>query len=357
MNQTPKSHEKRMPEIPWSAVMAVALIMVLLLAAACGGGEETKAPGAENAEAEETLPTETVIPAAIPTEVLTETGDAAPEPAGPEGTDVPEEAVATEQKPSLIPSTKISEGTATEQEPSLIPSTETSENQGEVKSIEELMAMFPAHEQECLPDAVKQGKDPMAANAEDGPLPEEALMQLMDCLSDESIALVMIIPILEEDGELSQETKDCISNGPTGSLLKKIITEIASMQKSENHEGAAQKFMAMTLGMMLSTTQCLNEEEATRMGMSLQERDALTCITGGDPENSTFVEDFMEAMITQDEEALATFENISEECYATTGVAEVPQGLEAKDPEAPQGPEATVPECERSGETDATRCL
>ena len=398
MNQSPKSHEKRMPGIRRAAMTAVALILVLLLAVACGGEDETKAPGAENAEPEETLPAETVVSAetedatpepagpegtdmpkeevatvmavtltltltlllaaaggggeetkapgaenaapeeTLPTEtvVSAETEDATPEPAGPEGTDMPKEEVATEQKPSLIPSTEISERPATEQKPSLIPSIETSENQREARNIEELIAMLPADEQECLPDAVKQVKDSMAANTEDGslheePLREQALQQLMDCFSDKSIALVMAIPRLEEDGgELSQETKDCISNGATGSLLKKIITEIADIQNSENPEEATQRFMAMTMGMMLSTSQCLNEEESTKMGTTLQERDALSCMTGGDPENSSFVEDFIEAMITQDEEALATFEKIREECYAMTGVPEVPEGTEPK---------------------------
>ena len=175
---------------------------------------------------------------------------------------------------------------------------------GTYGEIQEVMRQLPPEEQTCI-----EGKFPDGEIWQDEQehLPEdpETIRKFFGCLSNESIANVFIVSSLRDEGEISEETADCIIQGPTGGILRNIILAGDTQDNPEAMMGAM--FAAM-MSMTFFMADCLTDDEWDTMGVLPEERQMLSCI------NQNLSPEDMAGALRMDPETLTRIEEVSEKC-------------------------------------------
>ena len=195
--------------------------------------------------------------------------------------------------------------------------------------IQELLQQLPQDELACVEENFPTGEIWQGPNM---PMPNdlEATQALFNCLSDESIARMLIIPSFQEEAVVSQETAECIAQGPTGGIIRAIV---AGPEMQEEPEAMMGTTLATMMAMTVVMLDCLNDEEWAERGMKPQDREMLRCINRQIP-----MEEMVDAVLRQDMEKLEQLETLSDACAMESQPTSLPENREG----APATP--TVPD-------------
>ena len=320
----PKPHnlkEKEMNRITAALPLTAALLLLALLLA-CSSDAGTATP--ESITAPTLFPTEapTAAPTLPPTEPptrlpATPAAGPAAEPLTKEPTPETSEAAETPGKTCRTPSGKCpDDGPENRQDEAL-------------GGIQEMLGDLPQDELACLEENFPTGEVWQGPNM---PMPNdlEATRALFNCLSDQSIARMMIVPSLQEEGAVSPETAECVAQGPTGGIIRAIVT---GQETQEEPEATMGTMLAAMMGMTVVMLDCLSDEEWAERGMEPQDREILRCINRQIP-----MEEMVDAVLRQDMEKLEQLETLTDACAMESQPTSLPENREG----APATP--TVPD-------------
>ncbi len=167
------------------------------------------------------------------------------------------------------------------------------------------MAELPVAERECLAGSPVPLLNAMDSEPVGIPDPE-VTGELLRCLSDRSLAMVFILPLLEDDmddlkeGGLSEADQECILNGPAGG-----ITREALMENMDTVSGLIEASITMSLGGYLSAVACLGDLPGDAMSAVIEEQAGLAeCLAMDDMTGEDLAAKLTEAL-SGDEEDLA----------------------------------------------------
>ena len=171
---------------------------------------------------------------------------------------------------------------------------------------QELLAQLPQSEYNCLPQQFKDGAAWL--NFEDPPSDPQLANAALSCISDESINRLFLVPQLQLDADLSEASIECLAHSPAGGLIRQMVEDIADLEQVEDQQFNALFYSLM--GTALSVLQCLPTEELEQMGILPQDQELFAC-TFEDPNTMGTI---LEALLQQDTEILAKFEDRTETC-------------------------------------------
>ena len=172
-------------------------------------------------------------------------------------------------------------------------------------AVQEMLGHLPQEELACLEEDFPIGEVWQGPSM---PMPEdmEATRALFNCLSDESIARMMITPSFQEEDAVSPETAECIAQGPAGGIIRAIVTGTEPQEEPEAMMGT---MLAAMMGMTVVMLDCLSDEEWAERGMEPGDRQMLDCIS-----EQIDMEEMITAVLEQDMEKLEQFGALTETC-------------------------------------------
>ena len=171
--------------------------------------------------------------------------------------------------------------------------------------IRQLVAQLPPSAQECLPPAVAEGKVETDITAAASARHVQVLDNAAQCLTNQEIARLMILPAFSAEMDLTQAEKACIEESNSGSMVRKSL----------NTRGAYPRYMDAAYftvaGTMLNLIECAGFQRVnTMLQIRPQELDILTCTIA----NGREAEDWLDQLIDSTEDATMRYEARSYEC-------------------------------------------
>ena len=299
------------------------LLFLVVMSMACGGGAD---------------PTDKRVPPFITTETQpTNTPEALPN-REEQATQIPKIPTAAPEKPSKDaapdPATTqafIPGRTPTQEETNPVTDepTDMAGPPSNPQTILEIIEALPPQEKDCLPPEVLDGRVSLALESVVGTDHARTLKQVADCISDEDILRLMVIPGIEEEITLTQDERDCLTIGNSGGMVRKALET-----NGEFPAFTDAPFIAVA-GTLINTQDCLGEERSQEMSITPEETKTLRCII----QNSRNAEDLVNAVVDGNEEVLARMEERAKACarmFPPQYLIEPPEcGRDGIDPEAP----------------------
>ena len=183
--------------------------------------------------------------------------------------------------------------------------------------------------QECLPPEVRQGQVSLDPDSVVGTEHALALKQVADCLDDEEIVRVMIIPSIEEEFLLTSDEEDCLASGNSGGMIR------TALETEGRYPDFTDAIFIAVAGAFINLQDCLGEERAREVGISDGDLDIVRCIVG-DPQGA---HDLVRAIVTGDQDKSAQLQEQAMGCalqFPPELLIEPPpcgtEGLEPDDP-------------------------
>ena len=130
------------------------------------------------------------------------------------------------------------------------------------------------------------------------------LKQVADCISDESIVRLMVIPGLQEEITLNQVEKDCLTSGNSGAMVRKALET-----NGEFPAFTDALFIAVS-GTFINIQDCLGEERSQELSVTPEESATLRCII----KDSQEAENLVSAIVDGNDEVLARIEERAKAC-------------------------------------------
>ena len=285
--------------------MAALMLLVALVLLACNSTPDTAT--SKPAPTLEPPTTETPI---TPPATATAEAESAEAP-----TEEPPNAEARTQKPTPEASEEAETADKTCKTPSgKCPDDVQDEAPG---GLQEMLGHLPQEELACLEENFPTGREVWQGPSMPMPDDLEATRALFNCLSDQSIARMMIIPSFQEEDAVSPETAECIAQGPAGGVIRAIVTGTETQEGPEAMMGTMlAAMMGMTvvmlaamMGMTVVMLDCLSDEEWAERGMEPEDRQMLDCIS-----EQIDMEEMITAVLQQDMEKLEQFGALTERC-------------------------------------------
>ncbi len=282
-------------------------------------------------------PTATIITTAAPAlSPATATPAATAMPEGP-GTEAPEPPTAApEQSPAAAgnrappeapagePDGRTETGSQLTEEPSDQPGRPS--NQEDL--LDAIRALTP-EERDCLPPDVRDGWVSLELDSVVGTHHARILKQVADCVSDEDIVRLMIIPVMEEEIALTPEEKECLAAGNSGRMVRKAL------ETDGEYPVFTDALFVAIAGTFINTQDCLGEERSKQMDISQELAAIIRCIV----QDAQGAERLTTAIVEQNEEVMAELEKRVMECaqqFPPQQLVEPPEcGREGVDPGAP----------------------
>ena len=192
-----------------------------------------------------------------------------PHPGSTEGPETGQETQGTTPAESAAPTAPMPEPTHhMAREPSDQPG-RPGNPEGILEAIEELTQ----EERDCLPGEVRNGRVELSLNAVVGQRHARTLRAVADCISDEAIVRLMVIPGLEEKaGLLSPQEKECLSASNTGRTVR------SALSTDGEYPLFTDAMLAAVLGLVINTRTCLGDRHLKAMGLERNDVEHIVCI-------------------------------------------------------------------------------
>ena len=172
-------------------------------------------------------------------------------------------------------------------------------------------------ERDCLPGAVREGRIELSPNVVVGQSHARTLRAVADCISDEAIMRLMVIPSLEEKaGLLSPEEKECLGASNTGRTIRSALLTDGEYPRFSDAMTAA------AFGLVINARTCLGNRFLKAVGLERNDVEQIVCIIRDAPE----AERLTNAIVNGDDAILEDLEEQARDC-----------GLQS-DPDAPAEP-------------------
>ena len=218
-----------------------------------------------------------------------------PEPQGAKATPEPEPEATPESEPEATP------------EPERGPDEEQTDGPARPDDPERTMNLIqalPRTERDCLSEEVKNGWVELKLSSVMSARHAQALREATECLSDESVVSLMIIPEFEDQASLSDQDRNCLRAGNSGNLVRTALRNI------DDYTVLTDSLFIAGVGIMLNTASCLGEQRLEETGMSQHNQKLLSCIIQT-PEEAL---ETINAVAAGDQEKLAELEERSATC-------------------------------------------
>ena len=270
-------------------LIALATTVALILSAACGaqtaappptGAENTPPPPAASAGQDArnaktpTLETRAASSTSQRTEESARTDR--PEPVRPTASKTP---TPTDPRPESPTTTPLS---AVQREPSDQP--------GPPENLEETMAAIAAltaEERACLPQEVNGGRTELSLHGIIGQAHAETLEKTANCVTDQSLVNLLLMPQIEAYRTVTEEERNCIASGDIPEMIRLTLPHATS------HTTYANIYFITLMATAQRTAQCLGPEALYHQGVTAEDLVAIECLTstGGGPR--TMIEDIL----------------------------------------------------------------
>ena len=134
-------------------------------------------------------------------------------------------------------------------------------------------------EMDCLPGAVREGRVELSPNVVVGQSHARTLRAVADCISDEAIMRLMVIPSLEEKaGLLSPEEKECLGASNTGRTIRSALLTDGEYPRFSDAMTAA------AFGLVINARTCLGNRFLKAVGLDRNDVEQIVCIIRNAPE-------------------------------------------------------------------------
>ena len=249
--------------------LTLAVVLTLLTTAAGCQDQEQRAGGPEPNSQRSTpgaaeTPTNTPEPA-NPAPTVPETGN--PETTGG-GTERTEPQPTERGKATAMPATLTPEPTAHLAEE---PSDQPGRPAGPELTLLAIQDLTP-EERECLPQQVREGWVDLRVESANSTNHAQILKEVADCVSDESIVRLMVLPGLEENNPLEEQERDCLTGSNSGATLR------IALESEGEYPTFTEAAVIAFAGTLLNVRDCLTEERLSFMGIEPQDLEVLTCL-------------------------------------------------------------------------------
>ncbi len=272
------------------AAMAL-LLAFAIIAAGCTQADPTTGPTPTAVTAQ--APT-TSTPATNPAPEAPEPPTAAPEPSPADArTRAPRETPAGEPENRMETSSQLTE--------------EPSDQPGRPSNQEDLLDAIRAltpEERDCLRPDVQEGWVSLELDSVVGTHHARILRQVADCVSDEDIVRLMVIPGMDEEIVLTPEEQECLAAGNSGRMVRKAL------ETGGEYPAFTDALFVAISGTFINTQNCMGKERSQQMDVSQELAATIRCIV----QDAQEAERLTEAIVDQNEETLAKLEKRAMEC-------------------------------------------
>ena len=173
--------------------------------------------------------------------------------------------------------------------------------EGTLEAIRELTE----EERDCLPGEVREGRVELSPKAVVGQSHARTLRAVADCISDEAIVRLMVIPGLEgEAGLLSPEEKECLAASNTGRTIRSALLTDGEYPRFSNAMTAA------VFGLVINARTCLRDRLLKVMGLDRKDVEQIVCIIRDAQE----AERLTNAIVNGDDTILEDLEERARDC-------------------------------------------
>ena len=160
-------------------------------------------------------------------------------------------------------------------------------------------------ERDCLPGAVREGRVELSPKAVVGQSHARTLRAVADCISDEAIVHLMVIPGLEgEAGLLSPEEKECLTASNTGRTIRSALLTDGEYPRFSNAMTAA------VFGLVINARTCLRDQLLKVMGLDRKDVEQIVCVIRDAQE----AERLTNAIVNGDDAVLEDLEERARDC-------------------------------------------
>ena len=250
-------------------------------------------------------------PGHLPTGVITKTSSTSTPAALPtqkeQTTRIPEIPTTAPETPTKAPApdptttgTRIPGKTPTEEETNPVTDepTDMAGPPANPRTILEIIETLSSPERDCLPPEVQNGRVSLALESVVGTDHARILKKVADCISDEDIVRLMVIPGLQEEITLNQVEKDCLTSDNSGAMVRKALET-----NGEFPAFTDALFIAVS-GTFINIQDCLGEERSQELSVTLR------CII----KDSQEAENLVSAIVDGNDEVLARIEERAKAC-------------------------------------------
>ena len=144
---------------------------------------------------------------------------------------------------------------------------------GDPETVMALIASLTQETQDCLPEEIREGRFTPSILELMSARHAQVLTEAANCLSDEEITRLMILPGLAPAGPLPDEQANCIVAGNTGELVR------ATLPLLNNFAALDAALFAVAAHLTLTATSCVPPENHKDLFLAGTELDRLRCIT------------------------------------------------------------------------------
>ena len=160
-------------------------------------------------------------------------------------------------------------------------------------------------EKDCLPRKVRNGRIELSPDAVVGQNHARTLRAVADCISDEAIVRLMVIPGLEEKaGLLSPQEKECLSASNTGRTIR------SALLTDGEYPLFPDAMLAAVLGLVINSRTCLGDRHLKAMGLDWNDVEHIICIIRDAHE----AERLTNAIVNGDDAILQDLEERARDC-------------------------------------------
>ena len=195
----------------------------------------------------------------------------------------------------------------TEEPRSQGPDREPSDGPARPDNSDEVIALIQAlqeEQQECLPQNARDGWVDLDPDSIVSTFHARTLREVTECLTDENIARLMVIPGMERGMNLTEEEKTCIAGSNAGTLVK------TALKNSEEYPALFDALFIANVGTTLNAEACAGDRVWEETGMGQQNRSLITCIIRT-PEEAL---EMMNAVTQGDEQRMEELETRAAQC-------------------------------------------
>ena len=186
-----------------------------------------------------------------------------------EGTEAGQETRVTTPGESAAPTTPMPEPTHhMAREPSDQPG-----RPGNPEGILKAISGLTQEERDCLPREVRDGRIELSPDAVVGQSHARTLRAVADCVSDDAIVRLMVIPGLEEKaGLFSPQEKGCLKASNTGRTIR------SALSTDGEYPQFSDAMLAAVLGLVINARTCLGDRILKAMGLDRNDAEQIVCI-------------------------------------------------------------------------------
>ena len=175
---------------------------------------------------------------------------------------------------------------------------------GNPEGVLEAIGGLTQEERDCLPGEVRDGRVELSLDAVVGQGHASTLRAVADCVSDEAIMRLMVIPGLQEKAGLSPQEKECLAASNTGRTVR------SALSTDGEHPLFSDAMFAAVSGLVINAKTCLGDRRLKAMGLDRNDVEHIVCIIRDAHE----AERLTNAIVNGDDAILQELEERARDC-------------------------------------------